>query len=544
MSHLTYAQAIVTGIVQGVTELFPISSLGHNVLIPALIGGSWAKDLSVTAKNSPYLAFIVGLHVATALAMIIYFRRDWIRIVRGFFSSVRVRRVETSDQRLAWMIILGTIPVGIVGLLLQKVFTSVFARPTLTAFFLAVNGVVLLYSERQRRRRLAVSDGQGDYGVGDDAGYADQGYGGQGYGGQGYGGEPGGGSGWDDRRGGHGRDAYGGDAYGGDAYGRDAYGGDAYGGDAYGGGPGRGGAPEPGRGRRGRPDDGYSQQPQQQQWQGPGRQDPDPRGERPQPRFQPNPGYQAPPGYGQAPSGGQQPPAGGQQPPGGGQIPGYGQQPQGPGYGQQPPAGGGAGGPAPAGGPTFTPNPGYQQQSDPRYGRDPRQNPADPRHGRGDDATEVRGQRGSRHAGRAAEPTETGDAVEADHRLSTMTFKRAAFIGAGQILALLPGISRDGIVTVFGMGRGLNREDAVRFSFLLSAPVILAAGVLKLKDLFGPLGNGIHGPVLVGSVLSFIGAYVSVRFLTRYFSESKSLNPFGIYCIVAGILSLVYLTIR
>ena len=542
MSHLTYAQAIVTGIVQGVTELFPISSLGHNVLIPALIGGSWAKDLSVTAKNSPYLAFIVGLHVATALAMIIYFRRDWIRIVRGFFSSVRVRRVETADQRLAWMIILGTIPVGIVGLLLQKVFVSVFARPTLTAFFLAVNGVILLYSERQRRRRLAGPAGQGDYGYDDGAGYADQsypgqgyadqgysdqgysgeGYGGQGYSGQGgYGGEPGGASGWDDRRGGHGRDAYGGDA--------------------YGGGPGQGGPPDPGRGRRGGPTGGYSQQPQQQQWQGPGQPDQDPYGKRPQPRFQPNPGYQTPPGYGQPPAGGQQPPAGG--PAGGGQQPG-------PGYGQQPPAGGGQ---APAGGPTFTPNPGYQQQqsqspqSDPRYSRDPRQNPAhgqDPRRGQGDDATEVWGQRGSRHAARDAEPTETSEAVEADRRLSTMSFKRAALIGAGQILALLPGISRDGIVTVFGMGRGLNREDAVRFSFLLSAPVILAAGVLKVKDLFGPLGNGIHGPVLVGSILSFIGAYVSVRFLTRYFSESKSLNPFGIYCIVAGVLSLAYLTIR
>ena len=147
-------------------------------------------------------------------------------------------------------------------------------------------------------------------------------------------------------------------------------------------------------------------------------------------------------------------------------------------------------------------------------------------------------------AGRAAEPTETGDAVEADHRLSTMTFKRAAFIGAGQILALLPGISRDGIVTVFGMGRGLNREDAVRFSFLLSAPVILAAGALKGKDLFGPMGTGSHGPVLVGSILSGIGAYLSIRFLVKYFSEEKSLNPFEIYCLIAGLGSLAYLVLK
>ena len=149
--HLTYTEAIVTGLVQGVTELFPVSSLGHNVLLPALIGGNWAKALNVSAKNSPYLAFIVGLHVATAIAMIAYFWRDWLRIVRGFFSSLRTRSVTTADERLAWMIILATIPVGIVGALLQKVFVSVFAKPELTAVFLAINGLILLFSERVRR---------------------------------------------------------------------------------------------------------------------------------------------------------------------------------------------------------------------------------------------------------------------------------------------------------------------------------------------------------------------------------------------------------
>jgi undecaprenyl-diphosphatase len=139
---------------------------------------------------------------------------------------------------------------------------------------------------------------------------------------------------------------------------------------------------------------------------------------------------------------------------------------------------------------------------------------------------------------------ESSAAVEADERLSSMSIGRAVLIGAAQILALLPGISRDGIVTVTGMSRGLSREDAVRFSFLLSAPVILLAGLLKVKDLFGPLGKGIHGPVLLGSILAFIGAYISVRFLTKYFSESKSLKPFGIYCIIAGVLSLIYLTLH
>src|SRR6201998_1617831 len=151
--HLTYTEAIVTGLVQGVTELFPVSSLGHNVLLPALIGGSWAKALNVSAKDAPYLAFVVGLHVATAVAMIAYFWRDWLRIVRGFFSSLRTRSVSTPDERLAWMIILATIPVGIVGVALQKTFTSVFAKPELAAVFLAINGIILLLSERMRRAR-------------------------------------------------------------------------------------------------------------------------------------------------------------------------------------------------------------------------------------------------------------------------------------------------------------------------------------------------------------------------------------------------------
>src|SRR5487761_1463085 len=163
--HLTYTEAIVTGLVQGVTELFPVSSLGHNILLPALIGGNWEKALNVSAKDSPYLAFVVGLHVATAVARIAYFWRDWLRIIRGFFTSVghvlspapgtQRWAPQDADQKLAWMIILATIPVGIVGALLQKVFVQVFAKPELTAVFLAINGLILLYSERQRRNRGA-----------------------------------------------------------------------------------------------------------------------------------------------------------------------------------------------------------------------------------------------------------------------------------------------------------------------------------------------------------------------------------------------------
>lgn len=135
--------------------------------------------------------------------------------------------------------------------------------------------------------------------------------------------------------------------------------------------------------------------------------------------------------------------------------------------------------------------------------------------------------------------------MAADARLTLMSYVQAVLIGSAQIFALLPGISRDGIVTVTGMFRGLSREDAVRYSFLLSAPVILAAGVLKIpSDLLGPLGNGIHGQILAGSLLSGVGAYLAVRFLVRYFRQDRPLTPFGIYCLVAGLGSLVYLAVR
>jgi Bacitracin resistance protein BacA len=112
MSHLTYAEAMVIGLIQGPPSCSP-SPAWASVLIPALVGGSWAQDLSVSRPESPYLAFIVGLHVATAAAMIIYFRHDWARIVTGFVSLLRDRTIATAEQKLAWMIVLATIPVGL-----------------------------------------------------------------------------------------------------------------------------------------------------------------------------------------------------------------------------------------------------------------------------------------------------------------------------------------------------------------------------------------------------------------------------------------------
>jgi len=368
-SHMTYAEAMVVGLVQGVTELFPVSSLGHNVLIPALIGGSWAQDLSVSAPESPYLAFIVGLHVATAAALILYFWRDWARLVGGFLSSLRERRIATADQRLAWMIILATIPVGIAGLALEHAFRVVFSKPIPTSLFLALNGVMLLWGERIRRNRLRALAVPGPAAM---------------------------------------------------------------------------------------------------------------------PRSVPVPGSVPEPGSVPVP----------------GSVSMTGSVPE-PGAGQEP--GGWPAGP-----------------------------PADPPPVTLDDGREV-------NPGKDAE---IARAVAADRRLSAMGYGRAVLIGTAQIGALLPGMSRDGLVTVAGMLRGISREDAVRYSFLLSAPVILAAGVLKIPDLTGPLGAGIGGQVLVGSLLSFIGAYLSVRFLTRYFAKDRPLTPFGIYCLVAGLGSFIYLVAR
>ncbi len=159
---LTYLQAVVIGVLQGVTELFPVSSLGHSVLVPAVIGGSWkhlvTESASGDSSSSPYLAFIVALHVATACALLVLFRADWIRIIRGFLRSVgpsfRERRMvaDDPDSRLAWLIIIATIPVGLTGLLFEHSFRTLFAKPLAAAIFLFVNGLILLAGERLRRR--------------------------------------------------------------------------------------------------------------------------------------------------------------------------------------------------------------------------------------------------------------------------------------------------------------------------------------------------------------------------------------------------------
>jgi len=149
-NSVTYTEAIVIGLVQGVAELFPISSLGHAVLIPAFIGGSWATTLNMTAPDSPYLALVVALHVATALALLVFFWRDWVRVFKGFVSSVKYKRIETPYERLAWLLIAGTVPVGLAGLVLDKLLREHLGKPVYAGAFLALNGV-LLYSVEQLR---------------------------------------------------------------------------------------------------------------------------------------------------------------------------------------------------------------------------------------------------------------------------------------------------------------------------------------------------------------------------------------------------------
>ena len=126
-------------------------------------------------------------------------------------------------------------------------------------------------------------------------------------------------------------------------------------------------------------------------------------------------------------------------------------------------------------------------------------------------------------------------------RLATLHYREAGVIGFLQTSALLAGISRSGVTMVGGLARGLSHRDAARFAFLLATPVILAAGVLKLPTLAGPAAAHIHGPVILGAVVAGVAAYLSVRWLTRYF-ETRTLTPFAIYCVVAGVICIVRFT--
>ena len=130
------------------------------------------------------------------------------------------------------------------------------------------------------------------------------------------------------------------------------------------------------------------------------------------------------------------------------------------------------------------------------------------------------------------------EAYASDARISRLPYRDGVSVGLLQVLALFPGISRSGVTMVGGLWRGLDHEDAARFAFLLATPPILAAGILKLPTLFGQAGAHIHGQVAVGMLVTGVAAYLSVRYLVRYF-RTRTLRPFAVYCLALGAASIL-----
>jgi undecaprenyl-diphosphatase len=290
---ISYFQAIVLGLLQGVTELFPISSLGHTVLFPTLFGWNALVDAQSKAESF-WLAFVVMLHVGSALGLLFYYRRDWVEIISAFFRTLSKRRVDDANERLAWLIIAASIPAGVIGLALEHPLRTLTAKPEVAAVFLVVNGLLLFAAERFRRRaevrELAVREGA-------------------------------------------------------------------------------------------KPD-------------------------------------------------------------------------------------------------------------------------------------------GAR-------------------QLDTLEVREALVVGVAQSTALVAGISRDGVTMGAGLARGLDHSDSARFAFLLATPIILAAGIVKLPDLLGHLGDGVRGQAVVAAAVAAVTAVFTVRFLVGYF-KTRTLIPFAVYCILFGLAMVIY----
>src|SRR3989442_14501790 len=153
-------QALVLALLQGVAELFPVSSLGHTVILPRLLG--W----NINQADPTFLAFVVLLHVGTAIALAIYFWRDWLAIIRAVFrSAIDGRMHGTADERLGWRLIAGTVPAGLVGGVFQKQGQSLFAKPRAAAIFLLINGAIMFRGERVRRGAFAFEEGRTPLGM-------------------------------------------------------------------------------------------------------------------------------------------------------------------------------------------------------------------------------------------------------------------------------------------------------------------------------------------------------------------------------------------
>jgi undecaprenyl-diphosphatase len=290
---VSYFQAVVLGALQGVTELFPVSSLGHTVLFPSLFG--WDSLVKAQSESESFwLAFVVMLHVGSALGLLAYYWRDWVAIVGAFFRTLGKRRAETPTERLAWLLIAASIPTGLIGLIFEHQLRTFTAKPQLAACFLVVNGFLLIGAEFFRRRaavrELAVREGA----------KAD-----------------------------------------------------------------------------------------------------------------------------------------------GGRV------------------------------------------------------------------------------------------------LDTLEYREAGLIGVAQSAALFAGISRDGICMGTGLARGLDHSDAARFAFLLATPIILAAGLFKMPDLIGPLGDGVRGQAAVACLSAAVTAFFTVGFLVKWF-KTRTLTPFAIYCLIFGLAMIIY----
>jgi undecaprenyl-diphosphatase len=155
---ISYFQAIILGLLQGVAEPFPISSLGHAVILPKLLG--W----DIHQNDKFFITFLVATHLATAIVLFFFFLKDWMRILRGLGRSLQQReiRADDHDARLGWLLVVGTIPAGLIGLLLEDKLRHLFASAQSAAAFLIVNGFLLLAFERLRRRPPRADDWKGD----------------------------------------------------------------------------------------------------------------------------------------------------------------------------------------------------------------------------------------------------------------------------------------------------------------------------------------------------------------------------------------------
>jgi undecaprenyl-diphosphatase len=151
---ISYFQAAMLGLLQGVSELFPVSSLGHSVILPRLVG--W----HIHQNDKFFITFLVATHLATALVLLFFFWRDWVRILKGLGRSLRDREIAPgdTDAKLGWLLVVGTIPAGLLGLLLEHKLRSVFASAQSAAIFLCLNGFLLYGAELLRRRAPVVEE--------------------------------------------------------------------------------------------------------------------------------------------------------------------------------------------------------------------------------------------------------------------------------------------------------------------------------------------------------------------------------------------------